>query len=38
VLLGAALLGIIGALIAIPIAAAIPLLTDEVLVPRLDRT
>jgi predicted PurR-regulated permease PerM len=38
VLLGAALLGIIGALVAIPIAAALLLLAREVLFPRLDRT
>jgi predicted PurR-regulated permease PerM len=37
VLVGAALLGIIGALIAIPIAAAILLLAKEVLFPRLDQ-
>jgi predicted PurR-regulated permease PerM len=36
VLIGGALLGIIGALVAIPIAAAIQLLTQEVLYPRLD--
>ncbi|WP_410431120.1 AI-2E family transporter [Mycolicibacterium sphagni] len=36
VLLGGALLGIVGALVAIPIAAAIQLLTQEVLYPRLD--
>ena len=36
VLIGAALLGIIGALIAIPIAAAIKLVLDEVSYPRLD--
>jgi predicted PurR-regulated permease PerM len=35
-LIGGALLGIIGALIAIPVAAAIMLLLDETLVPRLD--
>jgi predicted PurR-regulated permease PerM len=37
VLVGAALLGIIGALIAIPIAAGILLLVNEVVFPRLDR-
>ena len=36
VLLGGALLGIVGALVAIPIAAALLLLTQEVLYPRLD--
>jgi predicted PurR-regulated permease PerM len=36
VLIGGALLGIIGALVAIPIAAAAQLLTEEVLYPRLD--
>ena len=34
--IGGALLGIIGALVAIPIAASIKLLMDEVLSPRLD--
>lgn len=38
VLLGGALLGIIGALVAIPVAAAVLLLAREVLFPRLDRT
>lgn len=38
VLLGGALLGIIGALVAIPIAAALLLLAEEVLYPRLDRS
>jgi predicted PurR-regulated permease PerM len=38
VLLGGALLGIIGALVAIPIAAAVLLLAEEVLYPRLDRS
>jgi predicted PurR-regulated permease PerM len=37
-LLGATLLGIIGALIAIPVAAGIKLLLDEIAIPRLDRT
>ena len=37
VLIGGALLGIVGALVAIPVAAAIQLLTQEVLYPRLDR-
>jgi predicted PurR-regulated permease PerM len=37
VLLGGSLLGIIGALVAIPIAAALLLLAQEVLYPRLDR-
>lgn len=36
VLIGGALLGIVGALVAIPIAAALQLLTEEVLFPRLD--
>ena len=36
VLIGGALLGIVGALVAIPIAAALQLLTQEVLFPRLD--
>jgi predicted PurR-regulated permease PerM len=36
VLIGGALLGIVGALVAIPIAAALLLLTEEVLYPRLD--
>lgn len=36
VLLGGALLGIVGALVAIPVAAAIQLLVQEVLFPRLD--
>jgi predicted PurR-regulated permease PerM len=38
VLLGGALLGIVGALVAIPAAAALLLLTQELLFPRLDRT
>jgi predicted PurR-regulated permease PerM len=38
VLLGGALQGIVGALVAIPAAAALLLLTQEVLFPRLDRT
>ncbi|MGI8417001.1 MAG: AI-2E family transporter [Nakamurella sp.] len=38
VLIGAALLGIIGALVAIPIAAALLLLAREMLFPRLDRS
>jgi predicted PurR-regulated permease PerM len=38
VLLGGALLGIVGALVAIPAAAAVLLLTREVLFPRLDHT
>jgi len=38
VLLGGALLGIVGALVAIPAAAALLLLTREVLYPRLDHT
>ena len=38
VLLGAALLGIIGALIAIPLAAALLLVAREVVIPHLDRT
>ena len=36
VLIGGALLGIVGALVAIPVAAAIQLITEEVLYPRLD--
>jgi predicted PurR-regulated permease PerM len=36
VLIGGALLGLVGALVAIPIAAALQLLTQEVLYPRLD--
>jgi predicted PurR-regulated permease PerM len=36
VLLGGALLGIIGALVAIPIAAALQLIMREVVLPRLD--
>ena len=36
VLIGGALLGIVGALVAIPIAAALQLVTQEVLYPRLD--
>jgi predicted PurR-regulated permease PerM len=36
VLIGGALLGIVGALVAIPIAAALQLLTQEILFPRLD--
>ena len=38
VLLGGALLGVIGALVAIPIAAAIQLIIRETLIPRLDQT
>jgi predicted PurR-regulated permease PerM len=38
VLLGGELLGLIGALIAIPVAAAIQLLTQERLFARLDKT
>ena len=37
VLLGGTLLGIVGALVAIPVAAALQLLTQEVLYPRLDK-
>lgn len=37
VLFGAALLGVVGALVAIPVAAAVQLLTQEVLYPRLDK-
>jgi len=37
VLVGGSLLGIVGALVAIPIAAALKLITVEVLIPRLDR-
>ena len=36
VLVGGALLGIVGALVTIPIAAAPQLLTEEILFPRLD--
>jgi predicted PurR-regulated permease PerM len=36
VLLGGALLGVVGALVAIPVAAAVKLLTHEVIYPRLD--
>jgi predicted PurR-regulated permease PerM len=38
VLVGGVLLGIVGALVAIPVAAAIGLLLDEVVFPRLDRS
>jgi predicted PurR-regulated permease PerM len=38
VLLGGALLGIVGALVAIPVAAALLLLGQEILFPRLDRS
>ena len=38
ILVGGALLGLVGALVALPIAAALLLLTEEVLFPRLDRT
>jgi predicted PurR-regulated permease PerM len=38
VLVGGALLGIVGALVAIPVAAAVQLITREVLFPRLDGT
>jgi predicted PurR-regulated permease PerM len=37
VLIGGALLGIVGALVAIPVAAALQLLTQEILFPRLDK-
>jgi predicted PurR-regulated permease PerM len=37
VLIGGALLGIVGALVAIPIAAALQLLTEEILYPRMDK-
>jgi predicted PurR-regulated permease PerM len=37
VLIGGALMGIIGALMAIPTAAALKLITQEILMPRLDR-
>ena len=36
-LIGGALLGIVGALVALPIAAALLLLTQQLLLPRLDR-
>ena len=38
VLIGGALLGIVGALVAIPIAAAVQVLVQELLFPRLDGT
>jgi predicted PurR-regulated permease PerM len=38
VLIGGALLGVIGALVAIPAAAAILLITREIVFPRLDET
>jgi predicted PurR-regulated permease PerM len=38
VLLGAALLGVIGALVAIPIAAAVLLIAEQVLYPVLDKS
>ena len=38
VLVGGAMLGVVGALVAIPVAAAIQLLTQEVLFPRLDES
>lgn len=38
VLIGGALLGIVGALVAIPVAAAVQLIAREVLFPRLDGT
>ena len=37
-LIGGTLLGIVGALIAIPVAAAIKLLVEELAIPTLDRT
>ncbi len=37
VILGAAVLGLVGALIAIPVAAAIQLIIEEVMIPRMDR-
>jgi predicted PurR-regulated permease PerM len=37
VLIGGSLLGVVGALVAIPIAAAVLVLAEEVLYPRLDR-
>lgn len=37
VLLGGTLLGVVGALVAIPVAAALQLLTQKVLYPRLDK-
>ena len=37
VLLGGTLLGVVGALVAIPVAAALELLTQKVLYPRLDK-
>ena len=38
ILIGAALLGLVGALVALPIAAGLTLLVQEVLFPRLDRS
>ena len=38
VLIGGALMGIIGALVAIPVAAVLRLLMDEIVFPRLDRS
>jgi predicted PurR-regulated permease PerM len=38
VLIGGALLGVIGAVVAIPVAAAVLLVVQEIVVPRLDRT
>ena len=38
VLIGGALMGIIGALVAIPLAAVVRLLLDEIVFPRLDRS
>ncbi len=38
VILGAAVLGLVGALIAIPVAAAIQLVIEEVVIPRMDQT
>ena len=38
VLLGGALLGIVGALIAIPVAAAVLLVVRQVAIPRMDQT
>jgi predicted PurR-regulated permease PerM len=38
VLVGGVLLGVIGALVAIPVTAAMLLIVQEVLIPRLDRS
>ncbi len=38
VLIGGALLGVVGAVVAIPVAAAVLLVVQEIVVPRLDRS